>query len=249
MKLLENKVALITGATRGIGKGIAERFASEGADVAFSFASSEEKARALEKDLESRFGIKARGYKSNAAVFSESEELINAVIAEFGKIDVLVNNAGITRDTLLMRMTEEQWDEVINTNLKSAFNLTKASLRPFLKQKSGSIINMTSVVGVMGNAGQANYAASKAGMIGFTKSVAKELGSRNIRCNAVAPGFIETEMTAELDEDTLRSWREAIPLKRGGTPEDVANLCVFLASDMSAYITGQTLHVDGGMVM
>ncbi len=249
MKLLENKVALITGATRGIGKGIAERFASEGADVAFSFASSEEKARALEKDLESRFGIKARGYKSNAAVFSESDELINAVIAEFGKIDVLVNNAGITRDTLLMRMTEDQWDEVINTNLKSAFNLTKASLRPFLKQKSGSIINMTSVVGVMGNAGQANYAASKAGMIGFTKSVAKELGSRNIRCNAVAPGFIETEMTAELDEDTLRSWRDAIPLKRGGTPEDVANLCVFLASDMSTYITGQTLHVDGGMVM
>ncbi|MDX5321317.1 MAG: 3-oxoacyl-[acyl-carrier-protein] reductase [Bacteroidota bacterium] len=249
MKLLENKVALITGATRGIGKGIAERFAAEGAHVAFSFASSEEKARALEKELQDTYGIKAKGYKSNAAVFAESEELVNAVMAEFGQIDILVNNAGITRDTLLMRMTEEQWDEVINTNLKSAFNLTKAALKPFLKQKFGSIINMTSVVGVMGNAGQANYAASKAGMIGFTKSVAKELGSRNIRCNAVAPGFIETEMTGQLDEATLKAWAESIPLKRGGTPDDVANLCVFLGSDMSTYITGQTLHVDGGMVM
>ncbi len=249
MKLLENKVALITGASRGIGKGIAEVFAAHGANIAFSYASSEEKARALEAELSNRFGIKARGYKSNAAVFSESEELVNATLAEFGQIDVLVNNAGITRDTLLMRMSEEQWDEVINTNLKSAFNLTKAILKPFLKQKSGSIINMTSVVGVMGNAGQANYAASKAGMIGFTKSVAKELGSRNIRCNAVAPGFIETEMTGALDEATLKNWTDTIPLKRGGTPDDVANLCLFLASDLSGYITGQTIHVDGGMLM
>jgi len=249
MKMLENKVALITGATRGIGKGIAERYASEGANVAFSFASSEEKARQLEKDLEATYGIKAKGYKSNAAKFAEAEELVNAVIADFGQIDILINNAGITRDTLLMRMSEEQWDEVIETNLKSAFNLTKASLKPFLKQRSGSIINMTSVVGVMGNAGQANYAASKAGMIGFTKSMAKELGSRSIRCNSVAPGFIATEMTEKLDEATLKEWADAIPLKRAGSPEDVANACVFLGSDMSTYITGQTLHVDGGMVM
>jgi len=249
MKMLENKVALITGATRGIGKGIAERYASEGANVAFSFASSEEKARQLEKDLEATYGIKAKGYKSNAAKFAEAEELVNAVIADFGQIDILINNAGITRDTLLMRMSEEQWDEVIETNLKSAFNLTKASLKPFLKQRSGSIINMTSVVGVMGNAGQANYAASKAGMIGFTKSMAKELGSRSIRCNSVAPGFIATEMTEKLDEATLKEWADAIPLKRAGSPEDVANACVFLGSDLSTYITGQTLHVDGGMVM
>ena len=249
MKLLENKVALITGATRGIGKGIAEKFAEQGADVAFSFASSEEKARALEKELSEKYGIKAKGYKSNAAVFAESEELVNQVLEDFGQIDVLINNAGITRDTLLMRMTEEQWDEVINTNLKSAFNLTKAALKPFLKQRSGSIINMTSVVGIMGNAGQANYAASKAGMIGYTKSVAKELGSRSVRCNAVAPGFIETEMTGALDEETLKAWKDMIPLKRGGTPEDVANACVFLASDLSTYVTGQTLQVDGGMLM
>ncbi|MHB1279333.1 MAG: 3-oxoacyl-[acyl-carrier-protein] reductase [Bacteroidia bacterium] len=249
MKLLENKVALITGASRGIGKGIAEHFAKEGAHVAFSYASSEEKAKALEKELQDTYGIKVKGYRSNAAKFVEAEELVNAVLADFGQLDILVNNAGITRDTLLMRMSEEQWDEVIETNLKSAFNLTKAVLKPLLKQRSGSIINMTSVVGVMGNAGQANYAASKAGMIGFTKSIAKELGSRGIRCNAVAPGFIETEMTAALDEATLKGWREAIPLKRGGTPEDVANACVFLGSDMSTYITGQTLHVDGGMLM
>lgn len=249
MKLLENKVALITGASRGIGKGIAEHFAKEGANVAFSYASSEEKAKALEKELQDTYGIKAKGYHSNAAKFAEAEELVNAVLADFGQLDILVNNAGITRDTLLMRMSEEQWDEVIETNLKSAFNLTKAVLKPLLKQRSGSIINMTSVVGVMGNAGQANYAASKAGMIGFTKSIAKELGSRGIRCNAVAPGFIETEMTAALDEATLKGWRDAIPLKRGGTPEDVANACVFLGSDMSTYITGQTLHVDGGMLM
>ncbi len=247
--MLENKVALITGASRGIGRGIAERFAQEGAQIAFSFASSEEKARALEAELSSNYGVKVKGYKSNASSYAESEALVNAVLEEFGQLDVLINNAGITRDTLLMRMTEEQWDEVIDTNLKSAFNLTKASLKPFLKQKFGSIINMTSVVGIMGNAGQANYAASKAGMIGFTKSVAKELGSRNIRCNAVAPGFIETEMTAALDEATLKGWRDSIPLKRGGTPEDVANTCLFLASDLSTYVTGQTLNVDGGMLM
>lgn len=249
MKLLENKVALITGASRGIGKGIAEHFAKEGANVAFSYASSEEKAKALEKELQDTYGIKAKGYRSNAAKYAEAEELVNAVLADFGQLDILINNAGITRDTLLMRMSEEQWDEVIETNLKSAFNLTKAVLKPLLKQRSGSIINMTSVVGVMGNAGQANYAASKAGMIGFTKSIAKELGSRGIRCNAVAPGFIETEMTAALDEATLKGWTDAIPLKRGGTPEDVANACVFLGSDMSTYITGQTLQVDGGMLM
>lgn len=249
MKMIENKVALITGATRGIGRGIAEAFAREGCDVAFSFASSEEKARALEKELNDKYGVKVKGYKSDAAVFNEAEQLVNSVLEDFGKIDILINNAGITRDTLLMRMSEEQWDEVINTNLKSAFNLTKAAIKTFLKQKSGSIINMTSVVGVMGNAGQANYAASKAGMIGFTKSVAKELGSRSIRCNAVAPGFIETEMTEQLDEATLKGWRDSIPLKRGGTPEDVAAACLFLGSDMSAYITGQTIHVDGGMLM
>lgn len=249
MKLLENKVALITGASRGIGKGIAEKFAEQGADIAFSFASSVEKARAFEDELSKKYGVKVKGYQSNAGSYADAEKLVNDVLADFGKMDVLVNNAGITRDTLLMRMSEELWDEVINTNLKSAFNLTKASLKPFLKQKFGSIINMTSVVGIMGNAGQANYAASKAGMIGFTKSVAKELGSRNIRCNAVAPGFIETEMTAALGEETIKAWAEQIPLKRGGSTDDVANLCLFLASDLSTYITGQTINVDGGMLM
>jgi 3-oxoacyl-[acyl-carrier protein] reductase len=249
MNTLNNKTALITGASRGIGKGIAEKFAMEGADVAFTFASSEEKARQLEAELTEKYKVKVKGYKSDAADFIQSEELVNVVLSDFGKIDILINNAGITRDTLLMRMSESQWDEVINTNLKSAFNMTKAIIKPFLKQKSGSIINITSVVGISGNAGQANYAASKAGMIGFTKSVAKELGSRNIRCNAVAPGFIQTEMTAQLDENALKGWLEQIPLKRGGTPEDVANLCVFLGSDLSAYITGQTLNVDGGMLM
>jgi 3-oxoacyl-[acyl-carrier protein] reductase len=249
MNTLNNKTALITGASRGIGKGIAEKFAMEGADVAFTFASSEEKARQLEAELTEKYKVKVKGYKSDAADFVQSEELVNLVLTDFGKIDILINNAGITRDTLLMRMSESQWDEVINTNLKSAFNMTKAIIKPFLKQKSGSIINITSVVGISGNAGQANYAASKAGMIGFTKSVAKELGSRNIRCNAVAPGFIQTEMTAQLDENALKGWLEQIPLKRGGTPEDVANLCVFLGSDLSAYITGQTLNVDGGMLM
>ena len=247
MKLLEGKTALITGASRGIGRGIAIKFAEQGANVAFTYLSSVEKGIALEKELEA-FGIKAKGYQSDAADFKAAEELVNAVVADFGSLEVLVNNAGITRDTLLMRMSEQQWDEVMNANLKSVFNLTKAVTKPMLKQRKGSIINMSSVVGVKGNAGQANYAASKAGIIGFTKSVALELGSRNIRSNAIAPGFIETEMTAALDPKTVEGWREGIPMKRGGTPEDIANATVFLASDMSAYITGQVLNVCGGML-
>lgn len=247
MQLLQNKVALITGATRGIGKGIALHFAKNGAHVAFTYVSSEEKAKALEAEL-AAFGVKAKGYKSDAGDFKAADELVNAVVAEFGTIDVLVNNAGITRDTLLMRMSEQQWDEVITANLKSVFNLTKAVQRPMLKAKNGSIINMSSVVGVKGNAGQSNYAASKAGIIGFTKSVALELGSRNIRCNAIAPGFIETEMTGALDEKVIQQWRDSIPLKRGGSSDDVANLTLFLASDMSAYITGQCINVCGGML-
>jgi 3-oxoacyl-[acyl-carrier protein] reductase len=247
MKLLQNKVALITGATRGIGRGVSLKFAEQGANIAFTYVSSEDKAIALEKELAS-FGIKAKGYKSDAGNFKAADELINAVVAEFGTIDILVNNAGITRDTLLMRMSEQQWDEVINANLKSVFNLTKAVQKPMLKAKYGSIINMSSVVGVKGNPGQANYAASKAGIIGFTKSVALELGSRNIRCNAIAPGFIETEMTAALDEKKVQAWRDGIPLKRGGTAEDVANLTLFLASDMSGYITGQCINICGGML-
>ena len=247
MKLLEGKVALITGASRGIGKGIAEVFVAHGANVAFTFASSEEKARALEAELATD-GQTVKGYKSNAADFEASQQLVADVVKDFGTVDILINNAGITRDTLMMRMSEEQWDEVINTNLKSVFNMTKAVLRTMLKARSGSIINMSSVVGVKGNAGQANYSASKAGILGFTKSTALELGSRNIRCNAIAPGFIETEMTGALDEATVQSWRDAIPLKRGGTPDDVANLCLFLGSDLSAYITGQTINVDGGML-
>ncbi len=248
MGLLDGKVAIITGASRGIGKEIAKTFIEQGATVAFTYLSSDEKAKALENELSANGGT-IKGFKSNAADFQSAQDLATAVIEEFGKIDILVNNAGITRDNLLMRMSEEQWDEVINTNLKSAFNLTKAVLRPMLKARIGSIINMSSVVGVSGNAGQANYAASKAGMIGFTKSVAQELGSRNIRCNAIAPGFIETEMTAALDEKVVQGWRDSIPLKRGGTPKDVANATVFLASDMSAYVTGQTLNVCGGMLM
>ena len=247
MKLLQDKVAIITGASRGIGTGIAKKFAEHGANIAFTYLSSVEKAKALEDEL-AAYGIKAKGYRSDAADFKAADELVNAVVADFGTVDVLVNNAGITRDTLLMRMSEQQWDEVINANLKSVFNLTKAIQRPMLKQRKGSIINMSSVVGVKGNAGQANYAASKAGIIGFSKSVALELGSRNIRCNAVAPGFIETEMTGALDEKVVEQWRQAIPLKRGGTTDDVANLCLFLASDMSAYITGQTINVCGGML-
>jgi len=247
MQLLKDKVALITGATRGIGRGIALAFAKNGASVAFTYLSSDEKAKALEAELQAH-GIKAKGYKSDAGDFKAADELVNAVVADFGTIDVLVNNAGITRDTLLMRMSEQQWDEVISANLKSVFNLTKAVQRPMLKAKKGSIINMSSVVGVKGNAGQSNYAASKAGIIGFTKSVALELGSRNIRSNAIAPGFIETEMTGALDEKVVQQWRDAIPLKRGGSAEDVANLTLFLASDMSSYITGQCINVCGGML-
>ncbi len=247
MKLLQGKTAIITGASRGIGRGIALKFAEQGANIAFTYLSSVEKGQALEKELEA-FGIKAKGYRSDAADFKAAEELVNNVVADFGTVDVLVNNAGITRDTLLMRMTEQQWDEVMNANLKSVFNLTKAVQRPMLKQRKGSIINMSSVVGIKGNAGQSNYAASKAGIIGFTKSVALELGSRNIRSNAIAPGFIETEMTDALDPKVVEGWRESIPLKRGGTAEDVANATVFLASEMSAYISGQVLNVCGGML-
>ncbi|PZD78190.1 3-oxoacyl-[acyl-carrier-protein] reductase [Mesonia sp. K7] len=247
MKLLEGKNAIITGASRGIGKGIATVFAEHGANVAFTYSSSEEAARALEKELES-LGVKAKGYKSNAASFEEAQALIDQVNNDFESIDILVNNAGITKDNLLMRMTEEDFDKVIEVNLKSIFNMTKAVQRTMLKQKKGSIINMSSVVGVKGNAGQANYAASKAGMIGFSKSMALELGSRNIRTNVIAPGFIETEMTAKLDKKTVEGWRDAIPLKRGGSPEDIANACVFLGSDLSSYVTGQVLNVDGGML-
>lgn len=247
MKLLEGKNVIITGASRGIGSGIARVFANHGANIAFTYSSSEGPALELQKEL-TDLGIKAKAYKSNAASFSESEALIAAVLEDFGGIDVLINNAGITKDNLLMRMNEDDFDSVIEINLKSVFNMTKAVQRTFLKQRHGSIINMSSVVGVKGNAGQSNYAASKAGIIGFTKSVALELGSRNIRSNAIAPGFIETEMTGKLDEKTVQSWRDAIPLKRGGSPEDVANACLFLASDLSGYVTGQVLHVDGGML-
>jgi len=247
MKLLENKTALITGASRGIGKGIAVEFAKQGANVAFTFNASVEAAKELEKELES-YGVKAKGYQSNAANFDAAQELVKQVLVDFESLQILINNAGITKDNLLMRISEEDFDKVIEVNLKSVFNLTKAVIRPMMKQRQGSIINMSSVVGVKGNAGQTNYAASKAGILGFTKSVALELGSRNIRCNAIAPGFIETEMTAKLDQKTVDEWRKAIPLKRGGSPEDVANACVFLASDLSGYITGQTLNVDGGML-
>jgi len=247
MKLLEGKIALITGASRGIGRGIALKFAEQGANIAFTYLSSVEKGQELEKELQA-FGIKAKGYRSDAADYKAAEELVNTVVADFGTIDILVNNAGITRDTLLMRMSEQQWDEVMNANLKSVFNVTKAVQKPMLKQRKGSIINMSSVVGIQGNAGQSNYSASKAGIIGFTKSVALELGSRNIRCNAIAPGFIETEMTAALDAKVVEGWRDSVPLKRGGTVDDVANATIFLASDMSAYITGQVINVCGGML-
>lgn len=246
MKLLENKVAFVTGASRGIGKGIVKALAQHGAHVAFTYRSSKEEALAIEAELNA-MGIKAKAYQSDAADFKGTEEIVNDVVTTFGTLDIVVNNAGITKDNLLMRMTEEMWDDVINTNLKSAFNVTKAVQKTLLKQRSGSIINISSVVGNGGNAGQANYAASKAGLNGFTKSVAKELGSRNIRCNAIAPGFIETEMTHGLNEDQKKIWLENIPLKRGGTPEEVADLVVFLASDMSRYITGQVINVCGGM--
>jgi len=247
MKLLEGKNVIITGASRGIGTGIARVFADNGANVAFTYSSSEAPALELEKELIAK-GTKAKAYKSNAASFSESEALVAKVLEDFGGIDVLINNAGITKDNLLMRMAEDDFDKVIEINLKSVFNMTKAVQRTLLKQRKGSIINMSSVVGVKGNAGQANYAASKAGMIGFTKSIALELGSRNIRCNAIAPGFIETEMTAKLDEKVVEGWRNGIPLKRGGSTEDIANACLFFASDLSAYVTGQVLNVDGGML-
>jgi 3-oxoacyl-[acyl-carrier protein] reductase len=247
MKLLENKVALITGASKGIGRSIAQRFIEEGAKVAFTFLSSVERGKSLEAEL-CLLGGEAKGFQSDASSSEQAEKLINDVIAHFGQIDIIVNNAGITKDTLMLRMSEEDFDSVINTNLKSVFNTTKHAQRSMLKQRSGSIINISSIVGLKGNAGQANYAASKAGIIGFTKSVALELGSRGIRCNAVAPGFIETEMTSVLDEKTVQSWRDAIPLKRGGKPEDVANACVYLGSDLSSYVSGQVLQVDGGLL-
>ena len=246
MKILEGKTAVITGASRGIGRAIAIRFAKEGADVAFSDLKYDELAESLEKEL-NELGVKGKGYASDAGSLQESDTFIKEVVSEFGKIDMLVNNAGITRDNLLMRMSEQDWDLVMKVNLKSAFNLTKAVQSFFLKQRSGSIINMSSVVGVSGNAGQSNYSASKAGLIGFTKSIAQELGSRNIRCNAIAPGFIITEMTAKLPEEVRKEWTDKIPLKRGGTPEDVADVCVFLGSDLSSYVTGQVISVCGGM--
>jgi len=247
MKLLESKVAIVTGGSRGIGKAICQSFAENGCDVAFTYNNSKESAENLATEL-NKLGIKVKAYKSDASSFDDSSKLVDDVISDFGKIDVLVNNAGIKKDNLLMRMDKEDFDSVINTNLSSVFNLTKSSIRTFLKQRSGSIINISSVVGVKGNAGQSNYSASKAGIIGFSKSVALELGSRNIRSNVIAPGFIETDMTDSLSEDVINSWKESIPLKRGGNPSDVGNACVFLASDLSSYITGQVLHVDGGML-
>lgn len=244
MGLLEGKVAIVTGGTRGIGKGIIEKFVQEGATVAFTYAGSVEKAQEIEKALAG----KVKAYQSDASDFDAAQKLVDDVLAEFGKIDILVNNAGITKDNLLLRMSKEDWDIIMKVNLDSVFNLTKAVIKPMMKAKAGSVINMTSIVGIQGNAGQANYAASKAGVIGFTKSVALELGSRNLRFNAIAPGFIETEMTAALDEKSIQEWRDGIPLKRGGSPEDVANACVFLGSDMASYITGQVLNVDGGML-
>ena len=247
MKLLEGKTALITGASRGIGRSIAIRFAKEGANIAVTNVSEDFQFCEVCAECE-KFGVKVRRYVSNAADFESSQKVIDEILKDFDTIDILVNNAGITRDTLLMRMTEQQWDDVISVNLKSVFNLTKAILKPMMKQKSGTIINMSSVVGVSGNAGQSNYSASKAGIIGFTKSIAKELGSRNIRCNAVAPGFIITEMTDKLSEEVRSEWINKIPLRRGGTPEDVADVTLFLASDLSLYVTGQVINVCGGML-
>jgi 3-oxoacyl-[acyl-carrier protein] reductase len=247
MRLLEGKTALITGASRGIGKAIAQRFAAEGASVAITNIVEDEEFISTIDEIKAH-NVVVKGYISNASSFEDSQRVVNEIIKDFGKIDILVNNAGITKDTLLMRMTEDQWDAVISVNLKSVFNLTKAVLQTMLKQKSGSIINMSSVVGISGNAGQSNYSASKAGILGFTKSVAKELGSRNIRCNAIAPGFILTEMTENLPPDIKSDWINKIPLKRGGTPEDVANTALFLASDLSSYISGQTIHVCGGLL-
>jgi 3-oxoacyl-[acyl-carrier protein] reductase len=248
MKLLEGKTAVITGGSRGIGKGIALRFAAEGANIAVTDIADNDVFKETIKEIEA-LGVKAKGYVSDASVYAEAEKVIDQIVIDFGTVDILVNNAGITRDTLLMRMTEEQWDLVLTVNLKSVFNLTKAAIKPMMKQKNGSIINMSSVVGVTGNAGQSNYSASKAGILGFTKSVAKELGSRGIRCNAVAPGFILTEMTSKLPEEVKNEWALKIPLRRGGLPEDVANTALYLASDLSSYVSGQTINVCGGMVM
>lgn len=247
MKLLEGKTAIVTGGSRGIGKGIVETFVKQGANVAFTYSSSATAADEIEASLADS-GVIVKAYRSNAASFDDAQELIKKVSQDFSRIDILINNAGITKDNLLMRISEEDFDKVIEVNLKSVFNMTKAVQRTMLKQRSGSIINMSSVVGVKGNAGQTNYAASKAGIIGFSKSVALELGSRSIRCNVVAPGFIETEMTAKLDEKVVAEWRAGIPLKRGGSPEDIANACVYLGSDLSTYVTGQVLNVDGGML-
>jgi 3-oxoacyl-[acyl-carrier protein] reductase len=247
MKLLEGKNALVTGASKGIGRAIALRFAKEGANVGFTYLSSVAQGEALEAEL-AALGVKAKGYRSDASDYKAAEGLVDAFTSDFGSLDILINNAGITKDGLLMRMSEEQWDAVIDINLKSVFNLTKAATKVLMKQRSGSVINMSSVVGVKGNAGQANYAASKAGIIGFSKSVALELGSRNVRCNVIAPGFIETEMTGQLDPKVVESWKEGIPMKRGGTPDEVASCAVFLASDLSAYVTGQVIHVNGGML-
>lgn len=246
MKLLQDKVALITGGSRGIGAAIVKKYAEHGAHVAFTYLSSEERAKNIEAELIA-MGSKAKAYRSDASSFDQAKELVAAVLADYGKVDILINNAGITRDTLMLRMTEEHWDQVIQTNLKSVFNLTKHIMMPMLKNKGGSIINMSSVVGVFGNAGQANYAASKAGIFGFTKSIAKEVGSRKIRCNAIAPGFIETDMTDELDEKTKAAFLASIPLKRLGKAEEIANACLFLGSDMSSYVSGQTISVCGGL--
>ncbi len=246
MKLLEGKVAIVTGASRGIGKAIALYFAAEGCNVAFTDLFDDENMKATEAELLSK-GVKAKGYASDASSFIDTDRVVSLIVEEFGAVDILVNNAGITKDNLLMRMTEEQWDAVINVNLKSVFNFTKAAQKTMLKQKSGSIINLSSVVGVSGNAGQSNYSASKAGIIGFTKSIARELGSRGIRSNAIAPGFIVTEMTAKIPEDARKAWEESIPLKRGGTPDEVAKVALFLASDLSSYVSGQVISVCGAM--
>lgn len=249
MKLLENKVAIVTGASRGIGEAIAIKFAEEGANVAFTYLSSDEKAKALEQKLEA-MGVKAKAYKSNAGSYEESETLINDVLKEFGAIDICVNNAGISKDNLLLRMSPDQWDDVMDINLKSVYNMTKHVIRPMMKAKSGSIINMSSIIGMKGNAGQSSYAASKAGIIGFTKSIAAELGSRNIRCNAVAPGFVETDMTHYLkDGEGAKKYMDQIPLGRFGSPEDIANVCLFLASNMGGYVTGQVISACGGLNM
>lgn len=247
MKLIENKVAIVTGGSRGIGEAIALKLAESGANVAFSYISSEEKAKSLEEKLKS-LGVKAKAYKSNAGDFADSENMVNDVLKEFGTVDILVNNAGISKDNLLLRMTPEQWDEVMTTNLKSVYNMTKQVIRPMMKARKGSIINMSSIIGMRGNAGQSSYAASKAGIIGFTKSVAAELGSRNIRCNAIAPGFVETDMTHYLKEgEAAKSFLDKIPLGRFGTANEIANVTLFLASDMSSYITGQVISVCGGL--